>query len=99
MDMSVVAALMSKEGLLEKAGLALANLDGSNTKVSTPAWETPKLVPTSCSFVRTTKSWIVTASGGIQVDSWAVASRSEVVSGLAAPSTTPTANRWWWNVN
>lgn len=99
MDLSVVAALIAKEGLLEKANLSLANLDGSNTKVSTPAWETPKLVPTSCSFVQTSKSWIITASGGIQVDSWAVASRSEVVASLTAPSTTPTAARWWWNVN
>lgn len=99
MDLSVVAALIAKEGLLEKAGLSLSNLDGSNLKVSTPAWETPRLVPTSCSFVRTSKSWIVTASGGIQVDSWAVANRSEIVSSLKTPATDPTANRWWWNVN
>ena len=99
MDMSVVAALIAKEGLLQKAGLSLSNLDGSNEQVSLPSWQTPKTVPTSCSFIRTSKNWIVTASGGVQVDSWSVASRSEVVAKIATPSLNPTADRWWWNAN
>ncbi len=100
MDMSVVAALIVKEDLLAKASLDLAVINGTDNQVSTPTWNVPKTVPAQCSYVRTSRSWIVTASGGIQVDSWSVVAQSETVnelrkSGDAALSRT--ANRWWWN--
>lgn len=99
MDMSVVAALISKEGLLDKAQIQIPCLDGSNQYVSTPSWQTPKTVPTSCSFVQTSRSWIVTASGGVLVDSWAVASQVEVSTAASTVSLTRNADRWWWNAN
>lgn len=100
MDMSVVAALIVKEDLLAKANLDLALINGTDNKVSTPTWNVPKTVPAQCSYVRTSRSWIVTASGGIQVDSWSVVAQAETVqelrqSGDAALSRT--ADRWWWN--
>ena len=101
MDMSVVAALIAKEGLLAKANLSIPNIGGQNSEITTPVWQSPKTIPTSCSFVHTSRSWIVTASGGVQVDSWAIANNTQTVADLAtqAGSITNNTNRWWWNAN
>jgi hypothetical protein len=101
MDMSVVAALIAKEGLLAKANMSIPNIDGQNREITTPVWQSPKTIPTSCSFVHTSRSWIVTASGGVQVDSWAVANNTQTVTGLAVQAglVKNDTNRWWWNAN
>jgi hypothetical protein len=101
MDMSVAAAIIEQEGLLTQVDLALDSIAGQKEQmVSTPVWNVPTTVPAQCSFVRLSRSWIVTASGGVQVDSWSVASNSEVVPAIAKIGTTAmdrTAERWWWN--
>lgn len=103
MDMSVAAAIIEQEGMLSQVNLTLDNIAGqSEQMVSLPAWNVPQTVPAQCSFVRLSRSWIVTASGGVQVDSWAVASNSEVVSevgSIGATAMDRTADRWWWNAN
>lgn len=78
MDLSVVAALIRKHDLLNQANADLPNLLGTVTSVSVPEYTAPKTVSTQCSFVQTTNSWAVTASGGVLVDSWKVASSVEV---------------------
>jgi hypothetical protein len=100
MDMSVVAALIAKEELLVKANLDLAMINGSDNQVSTPTWNVPKTVPAQCSYVLTNRAWIVTASGGIQVDSWGVVAKTETVASLQKSgelALNRTADRWWWN--
>ena len=103
MDMSVAAAIIEQHSLAANVSLDLANISGTAEKfVSIPAWNVPTTVPAECSFVRLTRSWIVTASGGVQVDSWAVASNAEVnseVANIGEIAMTRTAERWWWNAN
>jgi hypothetical protein len=99
MDMSVVAALMAQEGMLEKVGLEMP-LFYDAQRLPTSEFHTPKTIPTHCSFVRLTSSWLVTASGGVQIDSWSVVANSEVVTGLS--QTRQAALRdgqsaIWWN--
>jgi hypothetical protein len=99
MDMSVVAALISKENLLERAGLELP-LFVDATQLPTPEYNAPKTVPTQCSFVRLTSSWLVTASGGVQVDPWSVVEQSETLAELASIRSSAlagTGNQFWWN--
>lgn len=99
MDMSVVAAIVSRERLLQKASLNLPAIKGLDT-VSTPNWNVPQTVPTQCSFARMTRSLIVTTSGGVTVDSWAVAADTKTDAALnkyTQLASTTKANRWWWN--
>lgn len=99
MDMSVVAALISKENMLERASLEIP-LFTNAAQLATPVYNEPKTVPTQCSFVRLTSSWLVTASGGVQVDPWAVVEKTEVVVDLGKSDTVAVSapsNQWWWN--
>jgi hypothetical protein len=99
MDLSVIAAIIDQEQLTEKVGLEIPAILGLTDVVATPSWTVPKAVPTECSFVRISRSWLVSASGGIQLDPWRIASNKETVGELAqlTARTTPTADRWWWN--
>ena len=101
MDMSVAAAIIEREGLLNQVELNIDRIAGNREQlVSLPAWNVPQTVPAQCSFVQLTRSWIVTASGGVQVDSWSIAANAEVVpevSKIGMIAMDRTAERWWWN--
>jgi hypothetical protein len=99
MDLAVVAAIIARGKLLEKANLEIPSIVGSDA-VKTPTWNVPNTIPCQCSFVRLSKGWCVTASGGVQVDSWAVASNTETsltVRQLVDSKLEKSADRWWWN--
>ena len=101
MDMSVVAAIIKKDNLVEQLDMNLPGILGQEM-ISTPSWNIPQQVPTQCSFVKLTKSWLVTASGGVDVDSFAVAEKTEKVASLgeiAAIANKRSASNWWWNAN
>jgi hypothetical protein len=99
MDMCVIAALIEKEELLSKAKLELPTLLGSDSELKLEKWMAPKTVATQSSFLKAGREYIITASGGVDVTSWEVASKSEVVSevkttkeGVKLP-----AKAWWAN--
>ena len=100
MDLSVVAALISRENLLERASLEIPAIQSKESYVSVPAVNVPKSVPSQCGFVKFRNSWVVSVSGGVQVDSWAVASNLQTVANVAEAQENAakrTTNRWWWN--
>lgn len=99
MDLSVVAAIITRERLSEKAGLETPAILGLTNAAVTPTHAVPRVVPAQCSFVRIAQSWLVSASGGVQLDSWGVAANSEVVPGVGAiaRSAAKTGDTWWWN--
>ncbi len=99
MDMSVVAALLAKENLLERSSLEIP-LFTDESQLPTPGYNVPKSVPTQCSLVRLTSSWLVTASGGVQVDPWSVVEQSEVLAELnktRSVAINAPNSQWWWN--
>lgn len=99
MDLSVVAALIERDQLTEKVGLDIPAIKGE-TMVSTPRYPAPQQVPAQCSFVRLSRSWLVTASGGVDVNVFAVldqTQRDPKLGELAVAVTKRTADRWWWN--
>ncbi len=101
MDMSVVAAIIKQDQLVEKLNMNLPGILG-HEMVSTPSWNIPQQVPTQCSFVKLSESWLVTASGGVDVDSFAVAEKTETVPSLgklAVLASKRSADNWWWNAN
>ena len=100
MDMCVVAALLEKEGLWDMAGLAVPLLRGANSPLKIEIWNAPKTVAPEVSIlqVRPRGDTIVTASGGVQVESWQVASRTEVsphVQQVRQKAVPPSESLWW----
>ncbi len=101
LDMAVVAAILRKHDLLVSAGLEIPTISGENGKVDLPKWSVPEKVSSQCSFVMIKNSWMVTASGGVQVDSWGVLEDVAIDNAIAnvvnRVAVTSTANTVWWN--
>jgi hypothetical protein len=101
MDMCVVAALIHRNDLLNQAGLSLALLTGTpSQQLTNEQWHAPKTVAPHCSFIRGRRGWVVTASGGVQIDSWHVAANTSVedqVAEVRSQAARPAGDAWWWN--
>ena len=100
MDMCVVAAVIEKEGLREKAGCDLPLLTASDSDLTVGRWNVPKTIATQVSHRRIGREHLITASGGVQIGSWQVASRAETdaqVAALRDKAKGESSERWWWN--
>ena len=98
MDLCVIAALMEKEGMRETAGCDLPVLYGSDGDSLLGRWSVPRWVPTESSVMKKGRSFILTASGGVQIDSWHFASQSEVSDGLQeVRQPISPGDSWRWN--
>jgi hypothetical protein len=99
MDMCVIGALIEKEGLLSKAKLDLPTLLGSDSELKLEKWNSPKTVATQSSFMKSGREYIITASGGVDVTSWQVASQAKESAEVKATKDgvkVPT-KAWWSN--
>jgi len=102
MDLCVVAALIKKERLLEKADCRLPLLMNEDSMLMIDSWNPPKQVATQASATKKGRNWVITASGGVLVDSWGVItekteiddSTDQVREKAARPFH---ATQWWWN--
>lgn len=98
-DLAVVAALITKEGLAQRAGLDLGALVDPR-QFATEVYLTPKQVPTQASVLETADAFILSASGGVQLDPGAVAEHHQPSDKLAPLLDKASAGRgdtWWWN--
>jgi len=99
MYMSVVAALIEKHDLLYTAGVKLP-LMMDESQLETPDLFVPKTVPTQCSFCSLSNSTLVTASGGVQLDSWSVIDQLKLDRETGKARTVAmksSGDAWWWN--
>ena len=76
MDLSVVAALIKKHDLASQANCDLSLITHANDQLTIETWHAPKEVATQCSLMKVGRETIITASGGVQVESWEVANRA-----------------------
>jgi len=76
MDLCVLAAVIRKEDLLAKAKLELPTLMDSESKLGFVEYGAPRTVATQCSTMMRGRDHIITASGGVEVNSWAVADKT-----------------------
>jgi len=99
MDLCVISAVIEGESLADKTGVDVSSL--LSDSIGFPSRLVPTTLPTQCSFANVAaKGYIVTASGGVQVDSWGVAQNTEVVAGVEKIGQVALAahsDRWWWN--
>lgn len=96
MDLSVVAALLSKEGLTQFVGLETPTLAGGMPLEEYPA---PRSVASKASLVKKGHNWIISVSGGVQIFPWQVADRTEVASDLSSVRPARDAaggGAWYW---
>jgi hypothetical protein len=98
MDMTVVATLVVQERLATKAGLDLAVLTEG---LHLASYAVPKAVDPQCSFIRGRSGWVVTASGGVDINAFEIVEQQKTVAGVEQMRTTAMAaaqnDGWWWD--
>jgi hypothetical protein len=100
MDLCVVAALIDRYGLLDRAGGSWPQLMRRDSRLGTCQLDAPRSVATQCSFVQRTNDWVITASGGVDIDGWQIVERrqrNDEVAKLRHEATPPATAAWWWN--
>ena len=91
-DLAVVAALIRGRQLDARAGLDLGPLCDPET-LPLPVYEVPAKVPTVASGLEKGGRWVLSASGGISVQPWAVAADVEDDADIAAARVAAIAGR------
>jgi hypothetical protein len=99
MDLAIVAALISRENLSEKAGYSMPLLLNQG-ELAVTRYEAPKTVHSMASAVKKRRTWIISVSGGVELDSFGVAGRQEVdpaIDAVRAKAFKSKVDGWWWN--
>jgi Protein of unknown function (DUF1598) len=99
MDLAVVAALIAKEDLANRAGCDLGLL-ASATGLSLDQFAAPKQVDSKSSIIQNGRGWTVSASGGVLIHSWGIADKKEKSDSLAPlrdKALAASGKRWWWD--
>ncbi|WP_231616086.1 DUF1598 domain-containing protein [Novipirellula artificiosorum] len=100
MDMTVVATLITQERLDSKADIDLSLLQQQTDVVALTSYVVPKAVDPQCSFIRGRAGWVVTASGGVEINAFEVVEQQAVDTAVAQSRQTALAaagSQWWWN--
>jgi hypothetical protein len=98
MELAIVAALITKEQMLERAGCNLPVMMDSG-RVELDQFAAPEQVATQASVVRKGRNWVISASGGVQIHSWGVAEKTQLADAPAEvrAQAAPKGDAWWWN--
>ena len=99
MDLAVVATLIVKERLPEKAGYSLPVLMQS-PKLKGHEFAAPKQVASKASLIKKGRNWIIAASGGVKIAPQATLRRARINAELEArriESSVGKHDDWWWN--
>jgi hypothetical protein len=98
-DMAVVAHLIVRENLDQKAGLDVEAL--ASPSIPTSEVNVPREIPSQASFVRKNKNVVMSVSGGVEITPADVVKNRENSEALAPIRTKaaadPTVWQWWWN--
>jgi hypothetical protein len=99
-DLAVISALIVKENLAGKSGCDLSLLFDPDRAPLRLQLQTPRELPTRASVVEGRGATILSASGGVLVDSWGAADKKEnrdEVAAARSQAENGRADRWWWN--
>jgi hypothetical protein len=101
-DLALTAALFTQESLPDRADCPLSLLSDPSKLVGED-FSVPKYVPSQASAVRGRSGWVVSVSGGVELDTWNVIERVETNPELAAireeafKNVDDKAQLWWWD--
>ncbi len=99
MDLAVVAALVASADLGNVAGFGMPLLT-DEAAVTMGAFRVPQTVESEASIVRVGRRWVVSISGGVEMDGYSVLGRVERGDGPASARSQAAAapdGRWWWD--
>ena len=99
MDLAVIGALFAKEDLPGRAGCDLGLLMDAK-RLAVAEYHVPKAIDSRASLVRKDRQWIISVSGGVEIDSWSVLDSPAVEPSLADARKRSAAGdglRWWWD--
>jgi hypothetical protein len=99
MDLAIVAALITRENLGEKAGYSMPLLLDQG-ELAIARYEAPKSVHSMASAVKKRRNWIISVSGGVELDSFGVAGRQQpdpALTPIRADALGSQQQDWWWN--
>lgn len=101
MDMTIVATLIVQERLSEQANLDLTVLTSESDSLPLSSYTVPKAVDPQCSFIRGRSGWVVTASGGVDINGFEVVENqttdATVADARSQALAASTSDHWWWN--
>jgi hypothetical protein len=98
MDLAVVAALIVKEGLADKAGYSMPLLL-SASELPNNQYNAPRQVDSQASVMQKGRNWIISASGGVQIVPWSTIEQLKTDSSIAdiRDKSEQAGQRWWWD--
>ena len=99
MELAVVGALVVKERLAEKAGHSMPTLMES-PDAKPEALNAPKQVESKASVLKKGHNWVISASGGVNINSWGLADKvqpSDTVAPVRAKAVPAENTAWCWN--
>lgn len=100
MDTAVVATLIVQEDLESASGCDLSVLMGREDVVHTVSYDAPRAVEAQASFIRGGNGWVVSASGGVDVNAFSVIANQREqprVGEIRQKVAGREATSWWWN--
>jgi hypothetical protein len=74
MDLCVIAALIESQNMQSAAGCNLSALLGEQANLPTVKFDVAQALDPQISFVQTAQNFVVSASGGVSIESWYIAS-------------------------
>ena len=90
---------MVKERLTEKAGHSMPTLMES-PDVKPDVFNAPKQVESMASVLKKGRNWVISASGGVAINSWAIADKvkpSDTVDAVRTKAAAGDVPSWYWN--
>jgi hypothetical protein len=76
MDLCVIAAMIEAQNLESLAGCDLSGILGDTSTVETPKFDIPNALDPQISFVQSVQGLLISASGGVMIESWQVATNT-----------------------
>ena len=100
MDLAVVASLIEQEHLADKSDCRLDLLQNAK-QLPIEEYQVPKQVDSSASLLKKGHNTLMSVSGGVQFQPWAIIRDSKVDTSAAAARSKAVAaertNAWWWD--
>ena len=99
MDLAVIGALLIHHDLPGRAGCDLGLLF-DDKRLAVAEYHVPKTLASRASLLKKDREWIISVSGGIEIDSWSVLKQVEVQPELAEVRSKAAPAKpecWWWD--
>jgi hypothetical protein len=99
-NLAVVGAILAKQRLIQRADVQLHTIIGPN-QADVARMHTPRHTPSRASFVKQGHHYVISLSGGVDLDCWSpiqeVGQRNSLRDVRRAAYAGAAAGRWWWD--